>query len=62
MLKEILLADTHNYQGHVDNRFIDLATQFSRLQDSRTHQGGAALTVYFQGQKVVDIYTGRSLS
>jgi CubicO group peptidase (beta-lactamase class C family) len=59
MLKEILLADTHNYQGHVDNRFIDLATQFSRLQDSRTHQGGAALTVYFQGQKVVDIYTGK---
>ncbi|MEG0132030.1 MAG: serine hydrolase domain-containing protein, partial [Acinetobacter sp.] len=59
MLKDILLANTHNYQGHVDNRFIDLATQFSRLQDARSHQGGAALVVYFKGQKVVDIFTGK---
>jgi CubicO group peptidase (beta-lactamase class C family) len=59
MLKDILLANTHNYQGHVDNRFIDLASQFSRLQDARSHQGGAALVVYFKGQKVVDIFTGK---
>ena len=59
MIKEILFADTHNYHGKVDHRFIDLATQFSRLQDARSHQGGAALVVYFQGQKVVDIFTGK---
>ncbi|MEG2434628.1 MAG: serine hydrolase domain-containing protein, partial [Acinetobacter sp.] len=43
----------------VDVRFSDLARQFSRLQDARTEQGGAALVVYFEGQKVVDIYTGK---
>ncbi len=59
MLKKILLANTHNYQGNVDQRFNDLATQFSRLQDARSHQGGAALVVYFRGQKVVDIFTGK---
>ena len=59
MIKEILFADTHNYHGKVDHRFIDLATQFSRLQDARSHQGGATLVVYFQGQKVVDIFTGK---
>ncbi|SEO34525.1 serine hydrolase domain-containing protein [Acinetobacter sp. yr461] len=58
MIKEILLADTQNYYGILDERFIDLAHQFSRLQDARTGQGGAALAVYFRGQKVVDIYTG----
>jgi hypothetical protein len=61
LIKEILFADTHNYHGKVDHRFIDLATQFSRLQDARSHQGGAALVVYFQGQKVVDIFTGKNL-
>jgi len=59
LIKEILFADTHHYQGSVDERFIDLASQFSRLQDARSQQGGAALVVYFQGQKVVDIFTGK---
>ncbi|MEB6667058.1 serine hydrolase domain-containing protein [Acinetobacter vivianii] len=59
MIKEILFADTHHYHGSVDERFIDLASQFSRLQDARSQQGGAALVVYFQGQKVVDIFTGK---
>ena len=53
-LTEVLFGDTRNYHGSVDERFIDLAEQFSRLQDARTEQGGAALVVYFQGQKVVD--------
>ena len=48
MIKEILLVDTHNYHGILDERFIDLAHQFSRLQDARTGQGGAALAVYFR--------------
>lgn len=59
LIKEILFADTHNYHGNVDDRFADLATQFSRLQDVRSHQGGAALVVYFKGEKVVDIFTGK---
>ena len=58
-LTDIIFANTKNYQGYVDERFQDLATQFSRLQDGRIEKGGAALTVYFQGQKVVDIYTGK---
>lgn len=59
MIKELLLADTHNYRGTVDERFSDLARQFSRFQDARSDRGGAALVVYFQGEKVVDIFTGK---
>ncbi|OAL76901.1 serine hydrolase domain-containing protein [Acinetobacter terrae] len=58
-IKEYIFANTENYQGQVDQRFKDLAKQFSRMQDARAEQGGAALVVYFQGQKVVDIYTGK---
>lgn len=58
-LKDYLFANTHNFQGEVDPRFTDLAAQFSRLQDARVQQGGAALAVYFQGHKVIDIYTGQ---
>ena len=58
-LKDYLFANTANYQGYVDERFIDLARQFSRMQDARTDLGGAALVVYFQGHKVVDIWTGK---
>ncbi len=58
-VKEYLFAQKHNYQGTVDRAFQDLAEQFSRMQDARTDLGGAALVVYFQGQKVVDIWTGK---
>jgi CubicO group peptidase (beta-lactamase class C family) len=56
---EYFFANKKNYRGYVDKRFKDLASQFSQLQDARTGFGGAALVVYFQGEKVVDIYTGR---
>lgn len=55
----ILFAVKDNYVGTVDDRFKALAELFSRLQDARTTQGGAALAVYFQGEKVVDICTGQ---
>lgn len=58
-VKDILFADPKNYLGQAEADFQDLAALFSRLQDARSTQGGAALTVYFQGQKVVDIYTGQ---
>ena len=58
-LKQLIFADTGNFQGYIDERFIDLAHLFSRLQDARTAHGGAALAVYFQGRKAVDIYTGQ---
>ena len=58
-IKEIIFADTHHFKGSIDERFIDVAEQFSRLQAARSDVGGAALTVYFQGKKVVDIYTGK---
>ena len=60
-LTDIIFANTKNYQGYVDERFQDLAVQFSRLQDGRSENGGAALTVYFQNEKVVDIYTGKKI-
>lgn len=58
-LKAYLLADANQYKGQVDPNFTDLARQFSRLQHPRMHEGGAALCVYFQGEKVVDIYIGK---
>lgn len=58
-IQHYIFATNHHYQGQVDDRFIDLAKQFSRMQDARAEQGGAALVVYFQGKKVVDIYTGK---
>ena len=44
-IKEYLFANTEHYQGQVDERFVDLAKQFSRMQDARAEQGGAALVV-----------------
>lgn len=58
-LTQYFSADTQNYHGILDERFHDLAVHFSRLQDARTDQGGAALAVYFVTQKVVDIFTGK---
>lgn len=58
-IAKVVFANTQNYSGKVDPRFIDLAKQFSRLQDQRSHLGGAALVVYFRGEKVADIYTGQ---
>ena len=58
-LTDIIFADKQQYSGFVDPNFIDLAQQFSRLQAARNGQGGAALAVYFQGQLVVDIFTGK---
>ncbi len=56
------MLKTENYRGWVAPEFHDLAMQFSRLQNARSQQGGAALAVYFQGQKVVDIYTGKKVA
>ncbi|MHA3892819.1 serine hydrolase domain-containing protein [Acinetobacter sp. GXMZU3951] len=58
-LKAYLLASSDQYKGEVDPAFLDLAKQFSRLQDARKDLGGAGLCVYFQGKKVVDIYVGK---
>lgn len=58
-LRDLILVEKHQYQGDVDPRFLDLANTFNRLQNGRNQFGGAALAVYFQGQKVVDIYTGK---
>lgn len=58
-LKAYLSARPDQYQGDVTSSFTDLAEMFSRLQYPRMHQGGAALCVYFQGQKVVDICMGK---
>lgn len=58
ILKQYLQANPNHYQGYVDPRFQSVAHLFSRLQDARSAYGGAACVLYFQGEKVVDIYTG----
>ena len=45
LIRNYLRADQNNYQGHVDPRFHHLATHYSRLQDARSDQGGAALAI-----------------
>lgn len=61
-IKDYFFAKTDHYSGYVDPRFMHLAKQFSRLQGHRVEQGGAALAVYFRGEKVVDIFTGKKSS
>ena len=58
ILKQYLQANPNHYQGYVDPRFQSVAHLFSRLQDARSAYGGAACVLYFQSEKVVDIYTG----
>ena len=36
LIRNYFRADQNNYQGHVDRRFIDLATHLSRLYDVRS--------------------------
>lgn len=47
------------YHGTVDPAFQELATCLSQLQADRLDQGGAAVVVYFRGEKVVDLYLGQ---
>ncbi len=49
-IQQLISANTDHFQGVVDERFIDLAQLFSKLQDARSTLGGAALAVYFQGR------------
>lgn len=58
-LTDLIFADAQHFQGAVDPRFEDLAKQFSRLLHTDVERGGAALAVYYQGEKVIDIYTGK---
>lgn len=62
ILKKYIKADKNNFKGQCDPRFQHLAQHFSRLQHDRTSQGGAALAIYYQGEKVVDIFTGQHSS
>ena len=56
ILKQYLQENPNHYQGYVDPRFQSVAHLFSRLQDARLAYGGAACVLYFQSEKVVDIY------
>ena len=58
-VKAYLTAAQDHYSGTVDARFRDVAVAFSRFQHARRYDGGAALVIYFQGEKVVDIFTGQ---
>lgn len=58
-IREWILHGHQHYRGECSQNFTELAQLFSRLQASRLQQGGAALAVYFQGEKVVDIYAGK---
>ena len=54
-----LRQNAKQYQGAVDDAFLDVAHVFSQFQAPRQAQGGAALVVYFQGKKVLDLYIGQ---
>ena len=56
MIKGFYLPIRITIMARLMSVLLTLANQFSRLQDARSHQGGAALVVYFKGQKVVDIF------
>lgn len=51
-------ADLDAYHGICAPEFLAVAQLFSRLQATRGQQGGAALCIYFNKEKVVDIYSG----
>lgn len=47
----------HVLNGHIDPKFQSVADVFAR-QLPKKGDGGAALSVYFEGEKVVDIWAG----
>ncbi|MFU8927723.1 serine hydrolase domain-containing protein [Acinetobacter puyangensis] len=59
MIKKITQGKKDNYRGQCDEQFQPVAQVLSQIQPETT-LGGAAISVYFQGQQVAELYTGEA--
>ncbi len=57
-LKQLLGLNQVDLQGDFHPSFSSLANTFKKIQPSHG-RGGSALTVYFKGEKVLDVWTGQ---
>lgn len=57
-LKQLLGLNPVDLQGDFHPSFSSLANTFKKIQPSHG-RGGSALTVYFKGEKVLDVWTGQ---
>lgn len=57
IIKKITQGKKDNYRGQCDEQFEPLAHVLSQIQPETT-PGGAAISVYFQGKQVAELYTG----
>ena len=59
LIKTITQGQQSNYRGQCDERFLPLAQVLSQIQPEPI-SGGAAVSVYFRGQPVAELYTGEA--
>ncbi|OEY95944.1 serine hydrolase domain-containing protein [Acinetobacter qingfengensis] len=57
MIKKITQGKKDNYRGMCDERFQAVAHVLSQIQPDTT-LGGAAISIYFRGEQVAELYTG----
>ena len=57
IIKKITQGNKHNYRGQCDEQFQAVAHVLSQIQPEST-LGGAAISVFFQGEQVAELYTG----
>ena len=58
-LQQLLgLSQSPDLQGDYHESFLPLVTNFRKIQPT-AGTGGSALTIYFRGEKVVDVWTGQ---
>ena len=59
ILKKITQGNKDNYRGQCIDQFQPLANVLSQIQPETMH-GGAAISVYHQGQIIAELYTGEA--
>ncbi|SDB85036.1 CubicO group peptidase, beta-lactamase class C family [Acinetobacter marinus] len=59
ILKKITHGKKDNYRGECIEQFLPLANVLSQIQPEST-PGGAAISVYYQGQSIAELYTGEA--
>lgn len=60
LIKQITQAKKDNYRGYCDEQFQSVAQVLSQIQPEHT-LGGAAVSVFFKGEQVAELYTGDAL-
>jgi CubicO group peptidase (beta-lactamase class C family) len=59
IIKKITQGKKDNYRGDCDPQFLAVAQVLSQIQPETT-QGGAAISIFFRGQQVAELYTGEA--